>query len=186
MSLSGKVIVITGAASGIGRETAKLLASEGAKLALTDAQEPALLAIQKELDASGTKVECTVVDVRSQVEVEEWIQSTVQRFGKIDGAVTCAGVVGKQLMKDEIQDVDDGDWDFVFAVNVKGTLNSLRALVPNLNSGASIVTLASLAGQTGIAKNAAYVASKHAVVGLSRTATLELGPRNIRVNCVCP
>lgn len=186
MSFSGKVIAITGAASGIGLATAKLLASEGAHLALADAQEEALLVARKEIAATGAEVDCTVLDIRRREAVEEWAQKTVLRFGNVDGLVTCAGVTGRQTLIAEVQNIEDDDWDFVFDVNLKGTLNTLRAFIPSLNGGASIVTLASFAGLAGIAKYGAYVASKHAVVGLSRTATAELGPKNIRVNCVCP
>lgn len=186
MTFAGKVVAITGAASGIGLATAKVLASSGAKLILADAQEKALQAVEKELTASSSEVLCSVVDVRSRESVEAWILKGVETFGKLDGAAICAGVTGKQIMKDDIQDIDDNDWNFVFDVNVKGTLNTLRAIYATLKDGASVVTMASLAGVTGIPKNGAYVASKHAVVGLSRTATIELGHKNIRVNCVCP
>ncbi|KAF5710881.1 2 4-dihydroxyhept-2-ene-1 7-dioic acid aldolase [Fusarium mundagurra] len=186
MSFKGKVIAITGAASGIGLATAKFLASEGAILALSDTQAKALQAAQKEIASTGTESEGTVVDVRDRAAVEAWAQKTVQRFGKLDGLVTSAGVVGKQQMKAEIHEINDDDWDFVMDVNVRGTLNSLRAFIPSLNTGASIVTLASYSGLAGMGKFGAYVTSKHAVVGLSRTATAELGPKGIRVNCVCP
>jgi NAD(P)-dependent dehydrogenase (short-subunit alcohol dehydrogenase family) len=85
-----------------------------------------------------------------------------------------------------IQDIEDDDWDWVFDVNVKGTLNCLRAQIPNLNDAASIVVVSSLSGLIGNLKNAAYVASKHAVVGLCWVAAMELGERGVRVNCVCP
>lgn len=186
MAFSGKVIAITGGASGIGLATARLLASEGAKIALADAQEKALLAVQKEIAAMGVEVDCTVLDVRLRDQVETWARNTEQKFGKVDGLVACAGVTGRQTLIADIQEIEDDDWDFVFDVNLKGTLNVLRAFIPSLTGGASIVTLSSFAGLAGIAKYGAYVASKHAVVGLSRTAAAELGPKNIRVNCVCP
>jgi NAD(P)-dependent dehydrogenase (short-subunit alcohol dehydrogenase family) len=186
MSFAGKVVAITGGASGIGLAAAQLLASKGAELALADAQEKALLTVQQELAATGAVVDCTVVDIRSRVKVEAWVEKVVEKFGKVDALAICAGVTGKQINNALIQDIDDDDWDFVLSVNLKGSLNTLRAFIPNLNDGASIVTIASLAGLSGIARDGAYVASKHAVVGLSRTATIELGPRGIRVNCICP
>jgi len=186
MSLSGKVIAITGAASGIGLETTKLLSSQGAKLSLADFQAKPLQALATEIQNSGQEVLAQTLDVRNRADVEAWVKKTVEKFGKLDGTVTLAGVAGKGILKDSIQDIQDDDWDTVFDVNVKGTLNTLRAQIPNFNDGGSIVTVASLAGLTGAAKNAAYVSSKHAVVGLSRCATAELGGRNIRVNCVCP
>lgn len=186
MSFAGKVVAITGGASGIGLATSKLLASQGAKLALADAKEATLQIVQQELVATGAIVDSTVVDVRSRVSVEAWVKKITEKYGKVDALAICAGVLGKQLNNALIQDIDDDDWDFVLSVNLKGTLNTLRAFIPNLNDGSSIVTIASLAGVTGIPKDGAYVASKHAVVGLSRTATAELGPRGIRVNCICP
>jgi NAD(P)-dependent dehydrogenase (short-subunit alcohol dehydrogenase family) len=186
MSLSGKVISITGAASGIGLATAKLLATKGARLSLADAQEKPLQALADELEKSGYEIFSKVLDVRKRADVEQWVQNTVQKFGKLDGSVTIAGVAGKGVLIDRIQEIQDEDWDWVFDVNIKGTLNCLRAQIPNFNDGGSIVTIASVAGLTGMQKSAAYVASKHAVVGLSRVATVELGDRNIRVNCICP
>jgi NAD(P)-dependent dehydrogenase (short-subunit alcohol dehydrogenase family) len=85
-----------------------------------------------------------------------------------------------------IQDIDDDDWDFVLGVNTKGLLNSMRAQIPHFNSGGSIVNAASVAGIIGFKNNGSYVASKHAAVGLTKTAAKELGPKNIRVNCFCP
>jgi NAD(P)-dependent dehydrogenase (short-subunit alcohol dehydrogenase family) len=85
-----------------------------------------------------------------------------------------------------IEDIDDADWDFVIGVNQYGLLNSMRAQVPHFNSGGSIVNAASVAGIIGFKKNTSYVASKHAVVGMTKSAAKELGPRNIRVNCFCP
>jgi NAD(P)-dependent dehydrogenase (short-subunit alcohol dehydrogenase family) len=85
-----------------------------------------------------------------------------------------------------IQDIDDDDWDFIFGVNTKGLLNSMRAQIPFFNSGGAIVNAASVAGIIGFKNNGSYVASKHAVVGLTKTAAKELGPKNIRVNCFCP
>lgn len=186
MAFAGKVVAITGGASGIGLATAQLLASKGAKLALADAREDALRDVQQQMAAPGTEVDCTAVDVRSRAQVEAWAKKVKQKFGKVDGLAICAGVAGKQLNDALIQDIDDDDWDFVLAVNLKGVLNTLRAFIADLDHGASIITIASLAGITGIAKDGAYVASKHAVVGLSRTAAIELGPRGIRVNCICP
>ncbi|KAF4431458.1 NAD(P)-binding protein [Fusarium austroafricanum] len=132
MSFTSKVIAITGAASGIGLATAKLLASEGATLALADAQEKTLKAAQKEIAA--TDVEFSALWSMYETMLQ------LQRFGKVNGLVTSAGVLGRQFTKADIHEIEDNDWDFVFDVNVKGTLNCHRAFIPSLNSGASIVT----------------------------------------------
>jgi NAD(P)-dependent dehydrogenase (short-subunit alcohol dehydrogenase family) len=184
--MKGKVIVITGAASGIGLETARLFASKGALLSLIDVQEKPLKELETELQQSGAQVLAHVVDVRDRQAVEQWIAATVEKFGKLDGVANLAGVIGQQANVASINDLDDDDWDFVMGVNVVGLRNCLRAQVPHLNEGASIVNAASILGLVGAARNLAYCASKHAVVGMTRSAAKELGPKKIRVNCICP
>jgi len=184
--MDDKVIVITGGASGMGYETAKLLASKGARVSLADVQADKLEEVEKDIEKSGGKVMVTVVDVRKRDQVEDWIKKTVEEFGKLDGAANLAGVIGKHINITPIEDVDDDDWDFVMGVNAKGILNCMRAQIPHFNSGGSIVNASSVAGIMGMKRNASYVASKHAVVGLTRTAAKELGPKNIRCNCFCP
>ncbi|KAH7409807.1 3-alpha--hydroxysteroid dehydrogenase [Phaeosphaeria sp. MPI-PUGE-AT-0046c] len=184
--MDGKVFVITGAASGMGLETARLFASKGAKLSLADVQEKPLKDLESELQKSGAQVMSQVVDVRDRKAVESWITSTVEKFGKLDGAANLAGVIGRQANVVGIEDIDDEDWDFVMGVNVVGLRNCLRAQVPHFNDGAAIVNAASILGVIGAAKNLAYSASKHAVVGMTRSAAKELGARKIRVNCICP
>lgn len=187
MSLKDKVIVITGAASGMGLETARLFASKGAKLSLADISEKALKDIEAELQKTGAQVMSAVVDVSKRKQVEDWIAATVEKFGKLDGAANLAGVIGRQNNIASIEELDDDDWDFIFGVNTKGLMNCLRAEIPHFNSnGGSIVNAASILGLIGSKKSAAYVASKHAVVGLTRAAAKELGARKIRVNCFCP
>jgi NAD(P)-dependent dehydrogenase (short-subunit alcohol dehydrogenase family) len=186
MSLKDKVITITGAASGMGLETARLFASKGAKLSLADIQERPLEDLKSELEHSGAQVLAAVVDVSSRKDVEDWVGATVTRFGRLDGAANLAGVIGKQANVVGIEDVDDDDWDFVYRVNVVGLRNCLRAQVPHMKEGSAIVNAASILGLIGSPKNLAYASSKHAIVGMTRVAAKELGPRKIRVNCFCP
>lgn len=186
MSFLNKVIVITGGASGIGLATAEYLAAQGAKLSLCDRNQKMLDEVIAKIESSGGHAIGTALDVRHRAEVEAWISATVEKYGKLDGAVNAAGVVGKGMTVESIHEVVDDDWDFVFDVNIKGVLNALRAEIVNFNDGGSIVNISSLLGLTGGTRMAAYSASKHAVVGLSRVASKELGPRNIRVNVVCP
>ena len=181
-----KVITITGAASGIGLETSKWLASQGAKLSIADVQEEALKQVASDIEKDGGQVLATVVDVRDRAQVEKWTKTTIEKFGKIDGSANLAGVIGKQIGVANVEEVDDEEFDFINAVNVKGLLNCMRSQIPHMNSGGSIVNAASIAGLQGFKKNVAYVASKHAVVGITRTAAKELGERNIRCNCICP
>lgn len=184
--MQGKVICITGAASGMGMETAKLLASKGAKVSLADVQDEALQKVVEDIQSQGGQAMGTVVDIRNRQQVEAWIKATVDSYGKLDGAANLAGVIGKHINITPLQDIDDDDWDFVVGVNQKGLLNCLRAQIPFFNDGGSIVNAASVAGIIGFPRNASYVASKHAVVGLTKTAAKELGPRQIRCNCFCP
>ncbi|KAB5513618.1 hypothetical protein GE09DRAFT_1161884 [Coniochaeta sp. 2T2.1] len=162
--MKDKVVVITGAASGMGRETALLLASKGAKVSLADVQEGPLKDVVKEINDSGGQAMGTVVDVRNRKQVENWIAETAAKFGKLDGAANLAGVIGKHINITPLQDGAD----------------------PLLQRPRSIVNAASVAGIIGFPRNASYVASKHAVVGLTKGAAKELGSRQIRCNCFCP
>ena len=186
MSVKGKVFTITGAASGIGLETAKLFASKGAKLSLADIHEKPLKELEAELQKSGAEVMSRVVDVSKRTDVESWIADTVEKFGKMDGAANLAGVIGKQSSVATIEEVEDDDWDFIMGVNVTGLRNCLRAEIPHMNTGGAILNAASILGLVGAPKHLAYSASKHAAVGMTRCAAKELGPKNIRVNCICP
>ena len=186
MSLKDKVITITGAASGIGLATARLLAAKGAKLSLADVQEKPLQDLEAELLQSNPTIMTKVVDITNRASVEDWISLTVKTFGKLDGAANLAGVIGRQNTVAGVADLEDEDWDFVFNVNTKGLMYCLRAQTPVMNDGGAIVNAASILGLIGMPKAMAYVASKHAVVGMTRSAAKELGVRNIRVNCFCP
>lgn len=188
MSLKDKVIVITGAASGIGLETARLFASKGAKLSLADVQTDRLQELHSELRATypEAQVMAMTVDVSKRSQVEDWITKTVDTYGKLDGCANLAGVIGKQSNVVPIENVDDDDWDFIYSVNVIGLRNCLRAQVPHMNAGGSIVNASSILGLIGAANNLAYASSKHAIIGMTRVAAKELGPRKIRCNCFCP
>lgn len=120
-SFDGKVIALTGAASGIGLATSKILASRGATLALADNREEPLKAAAREIEKLGGKVSFTVVDTRRRKEVEEWTKKIVDEFGRLDGAANLAGVIGKSQGKKTIKEFDDDEeWDFILAVNVTG------------------------------------------------------------------
>ncbi|KAL3486869.1 hypothetical protein BJX62DRAFT_241555 [Aspergillus germanicus] len=188
IDLSNKVIVLTGGASGIGRATALLLASLGARLSIADLQQEALESVAKEIKAAGYgDVLTTKVDVRQADAVEAWIQETVKWAGRIDGAANLAGVIGKSIGLAGIKETDSEEWDFIMDVNLKGLMHCMRAELKVLADKGSVVNAASIAGLMGFPRNAAYCASKHGVIGLSRSAAKEVGSsQGIRVNCIAP
>ncbi|CAG8951992.1 hypothetical protein HYFRA_00000728 [Hymenoscyphus fraxineus] len=194
--LEGKVIVLTGGASGIGLQTAHLLYSRGAILSIADNAEEglknAVSSIKAAYPSSTGKITSAVVDVRDRAAVENWINSFVKENGKLDGAANIAGVALPGIGTQALEDIPDEDWDFVMGVNVRGVVNCMRAQIPHmktLNDGAiggSIVNTSSIAGVTAGAYNAAYAASKHAVVGLTRACAKEKAPQGIRCNAIAP
>ncbi|PGH20756.1 hypothetical protein AJ80_03516 [Polytolypa hystricis UAMH7299] len=187
MAFNGKVIALTGAASGIGAATAKLLGSRGATLSLADVQEALLNKVAEEIRSeSGVQVLTTVLDVRKTPEVDGWISETVKKFGKLDGAANLAGVVGKSIGLGGIADTDEDEWDFIIAVNLTGLMHCMRAQMKVIQDGGSIVNAASIAGLMGRAYNGPYAASKHGVIGLTKSAAKEIGARGVRVNCFAP
>jgi NAD(P)-dependent dehydrogenase (short-subunit alcohol dehydrogenase family) len=115
------------------------------------------------------------VDVRKVSEVDGWIDATVAKFGKLDGGINMAGVIPKVINIERVEDLNDEDWKFVIDVNLHGVMHCMRAQLRNMNVGGSIVNAASICGVIGFPKNAAYTATKHAVIGLSRTAAKEVG-----------
>lgn len=185
--VKGKVIALTGAGSGIGYETAVLLAKQGAHLSVCDVNESALSEKVAEIEKVSTgKIMSMAVDVRKDEMVNAWIAKTVETFGKLDGAVNMAGVIPKCINKERVEDLNNEDWHFVIDVNLHGVMHCMRAQLQNMNNKGSVVNAASICGVIGFPKNAAYTASKHAVIGLSRTAAKEVGDREIRVNCIAP
>ncbi|KAL4738824.1 hypothetical protein BDV11DRAFT_205670 [Aspergillus similis] len=177
INFSGKVIAVTGGASGIGRSTVKLLASLGARVSIGDLQQEALQGVAKDIkDAGHGDVLIQTVDVRQASSVDSWIQETIRWAGRLDGAANLAGV----------KDFDSDEWDFVMDINLKGVMHCMRAEIRAMADNGSIVNAASIAGVMGFQNNAAYCASKHGVVGLTRAAAKEVGQQNIRVNCIAP
>lgn len=130
----GKVIAITGAASGMGLATAQLLASRGATISLADINESALQSAKDSL-TTGKHI-ISVVDVRKREAVDSWIETTLKRLGKLDGAVNMAGIIRPTV---PIAELSDEDWDLTFAVNARGVMSCLRAQVKAMSEGGSIV-----------------------------------------------
>ena len=184
-SLEGRVIAVTGAGSGIGLATARLLASRGASVSLADINQKDLDTAIAELKRSNPKIKihAKVVDVSNGQEVDEWLEKTVKYLGALNGAVNAAGITGKGT---NIADTTDKDWDSVMDVNLKGVFNCIRAELNRMDKDASIVSTSSVGGLEGFPTGAAYSTSKHAVIGLTRSAAGEVAGKNIRVNCVAP
>lgn len=183
----GKTIALTGGASGIGLATAQILRSRGANIAIADVDQNALdnaAAIFKE--QAENRVQLTKLDVTDRKAVDAWISSAVEKFGKLDGAANCAGVIGKHHGTRKVEALEDDQWDLIMRVNLTGMMYSLRAELQAIQGSGSIVCVSSVQGTLGFAKHAAYSASKHGVIGLVRSAAKEVGDRDLRVNSVAP
>jgi NAD(P)-dependent dehydrogenase (short-subunit alcohol dehydrogenase family) len=186
MSLQGKVIAVTGGASGIGLATAKLLASRGAKVSIADVQEKLLDEAFTAIKATGhNDVLTAVVDVRKQETIDAWIKKTIDTFGKLDGAANLAGVFRSEEGW-SVEREDEKNWEFMIGVNLTGVMHCLKAELPNLTQGGSVVNAASILGIQGAKGAGAYSVSKHGVVGLTRSAAKDVGSKGIRVNAIAP
>ncbi|UPL00676.1 hypothetical protein LCI18_011610 [Fusarium solani-melongenae] len=178
-SLSGKVFCITGCASGVGRATAQLLAARGATLSIADMNKAGLDETLQSI--SGGPHSGTVVDVTDSNQVSDWIKATVRDHSKLDGAANVAGINMQGRLKNET----DENLKRIMETNAFGVFYCLREQLNQIvPSGGSIVNVASIGGLIGLPGCAAYTASKHAVVGLTRVAARE-NP-NVRINVVAP
>jgi NAD(P)-dependent dehydrogenase (short-subunit alcohol dehydrogenase family) len=183
--MSQPVVLVTGALTGIGRATAIAFAREGHRIVVSGRREEAGQALAAELRGWGAEAEFIRADVRFEAEVRHLVEQTVQRFGRLDVAVNNAGTEGS-LGEVVEQSVDN--YEATFATNVLGTLLSMKheMRVMRAHGSGSIVNLSSVAGHVGIAGASVYVASKHAVEGLTKSAALEGAPHGVRVNAVAP
>jgi NAD(P)-dependent dehydrogenase (short-subunit alcohol dehydrogenase family) len=180
---AGKVVLVTGAAAGLGRAIATRLGSEGAAVVAIDQVTPE--EVRREVEALGAPALGLTADVTRLGDLERCVREASERFGGLDGWVNNAGVEGEVAPLDRYS---EAAFDLVMAVNVKGVWLGMRAAAAALRArpGAAIVNVASIAALQASAGMIAYGASKAAVVAMTRTAAVELAPDGIRVNAVCP
>lgn len=207
MSLEGMVFALSGAARGIGLATAQILSQKGATVCVADVNPDQLKKTEEYFSALNVPFSVTKVDVTKRDEVDSWIEGVVEKYGKLDGAANCAGIIGKHHGLRAVAELEDSEWHHIMAVNLTGTMYCLRAELQRIVGGGSIVNVSSIQGIQGwsspsiwvvpvkpkltsniegFALHGAYSASKHGVIGLTKAAAKEVGPRQIRVNSVAP
>jgi len=178
-----KVVLVTGAASGIGCATAVRLAQEGARLLCADIQAEAVEATAKTVAALGAEAEARVCDVSDPDQCAATVQACVDRFGKLDVLCNIAGI----LRMDHTHELRLEDWNRIIAVNLTSTFLMSKAALPHLlETGGNIINMSSTAALAGVPWGAAYSASKGGVLAMTRSLAVEYGKRGVRANAVCP
>jgi 3-oxoacyl-[acyl-carrier protein] reductase len=187
--MTGKTVIVTGAGHGIGRAYAERLAAEGANVVVADLDGPATQDVADAIEISGGQSLAVQVDVASSGSTRVLVEQTVARFGGVDGLVNNAAVFSTiPISRVGFEKIDEAEWDLVMAVNVKGVWNSCKAAAPAMRErgGGSIVNISSASILHAGGGRLHYVASKAAVLGISRVLARELGGDNIRVNTIAP
>jgi hypothetical protein len=185
MSVTGKVGIVTGAGSGLGEAGAKRLAREGAKIIVVDRNQDAAYRVAKEISAAGGEATPLLADVSVFAETERIAAFAVSTYGGLHIAFNNAGVTPKLI---DVHEIDPADWLQVIGVNLTGIFYSMKAELAYFveHGGGAIVNMASTAGVMAHAGRAAYSASKHGIIGLTRSAAVEYAKRAIRINAVAP
>jgi NAD(P)-dependent dehydrogenase (short-subunit alcohol dehydrogenase family) len=181
-SLSGKVVVITGGAGGLGRALSRDFQEAGSTLAILDKNETRLGEAVAELAGAGAQPYSAVVNMGRSAEVAEAMKQIAAKFGRVDVLINNAAVCQTKPM----WELTEEDWDDVMDVNVKGVFFAIQSAAPHMPSGSSILNIASVAGRLGRPTLLHYAASKAAVISITRSAAVELADRGIRVNAIAP
>ena len=184
-SIAGKVALITGAASGVGRATAMLFADEGAKVAVSDLSRESVEAVVSQIRDAGGDAHGWVLDVSQLKEIEQVVDEVADHFGGLDILINNAGISRPGPVEGPDFEVE---WDRTFAVNLTAHARLIRAALPHLTKHKTgrVVNIASTEGMGAQPLVSAYTASKHGVVGLTRAMAVELGKRGVTFNCICP
>jgi NAD(P)-dependent dehydrogenase (short-subunit alcohol dehydrogenase family) len=184
--MAQQVVIVSGGGSGIGRATSHRLARDGAAVGVLDANGDGASAVVAEVEQGGGRALACTTDVSDDDAVARAVQATAEQFGRITGAVTCAGIFhGPDLQP--LHQVDIATFTKVIGVNLQGTFSVLRHALPYLiDGGGAVVTIASTAAIRGHGFGPSYTASKGGVEALTRIVAVQYGPHNVRANCVCP
>ena len=185
-NMKEKVVLITGASSGIGRATAEAFAAKGAHIVIAARRKEELDTLVTSIEAMGGKASAFKTDVSIAKDVEQMVAHTIEVYGRLDYAVNNAGIEGEFS---GITDLAENDWDQVLDINLKGTFLCMkyeaRAML-NIGHGGEIVNIGSVNSFLGFPTGSAYVTSKHGLIGLTSSVSAELAPQGIRVNLLCP
>ncbi|XUW99793.1 MAG: SDR family oxidoreductase [Dehalogenimonas sp.] len=185
MKLKGKVAIVTGASSGMGRAISRLFAEEGAKVIAADINEEALNGVVAEIRAAGGTALPVVANVAKEQDIQNMVESAVKHFGTLDILVNNAGIMDNFV---PVAELTDELWEKVFAVNATGPMRAIRKALPVFMSKGSgiIINIASAGGLLGSRAGAAYTASKHAIVGLTKNVGFQYAKLGIRCNAIAP